>query len=168
MALFDGKFDLGDKTQEISIAPFGGNMAYKKTAFNQYGLFRKDLGRSGEGLMSNEETEFCKRLLEAGEKVVYASQAKVYHLLDSVHEKKSYHLTRTFNHGKSNARMRHVSDRMTRYLRFLIRRIFKLLVSMAGWLFTIDIRIRFCYKLRVYRSLGEIFESFNIIRDSSM
>lgn len=167
MAAFDGRFDLGNKAQEISIAPFGGNMAYRKTAFDQYGVFRSDLGRSGKSLMANEETELCRRLLEAGEKIVYSPKAIVHHFLDSMHETKSYYLTRTFNHGKSYARMRRVPDRITRHLRTLIKRILRLLSNVIRWLFTIDTHIRFYYKLKVYRVLGELVESFNIIRNSA-
>ena len=163
MTAFDGRFDLGNQAQEITIPPFGGNMAFVKTAFNKYGFFRSDLGRSGNNLMANEENEFCDRLLDAGEKIVYSPKAIVHHLLDSTQETKRYYLTRAFNHAKSNIRMRYIPNSNTRYFRFPIKGILSLSENTIRWLFSINAPIRFFYKMRVYRSLGVLVESFNIL-----
>ena len=39
-------FDLGESPRELNLAPYGTNMAYRKKMFEQYGLFRTDLGPS--------------------------------------------------------------------------------------------------------------------------
>src|SRR4051812_6158080 len=64
-------FDLGEKPSLLTRPPYGANMAYRKHAFQKYGLFRTDLGRQGNSLISSEDAEFGLRLLSAGESLVY-------------------------------------------------------------------------------------------------
>ena len=167
---FDGKFDMGNHEHEINKPPFGGNMAYKEAAFNKYGLFRTDLGRSGNNLMANEETEFCDRLFAAGEKIMYSPNAIVYHLLDSSHGTKDYYLTRMFNFGKSNIRMKNKSNIVVGGfpILYLMKRLYRILENVLKWLFTFDRQIRFYHKLRVYRGIGELTESIAILRGKQL
>ena len=140
-------------------------MAFGKTAFDKYGVFRSDLGKSGKNLMANEESEFCGRFLVAGEKIVYSPKAIVYHLLDSTQETKGYYLTRSFNHAKSYVRMQYVPITHTRRFRVPIKGgILELSANTIRWLFTIDTPIRFFHKIRVYSSLGTLIGYFNILR----
>ena len=64
-------FDLGEVSCELKRAPFGTNMAFRKNMFEKYGIFRVDLGRCGNILLSGEETEFGNRLMSAGEHLGY-------------------------------------------------------------------------------------------------
>ncbi|MGE5083299.1 MAG: glycosyltransferase, partial [Acidobacteriota bacterium] len=60
--------------------PMGANCAYRKNEFMKYGTFRLDLGVSGENRgITCEDTEFATRLLRAGERIVYAPDAIIYH-----------------------------------------------------------------------------------------
>lgn len=59
-------FDLGTEAVELNEPPFGANMAFRKTMFENYGDFRKDLGRCGNNLLSNEDSEFGRRIMVAG------------------------------------------------------------------------------------------------------
>lgn len=47
--------------------------------FEKYGGFRSDLGRCGDNLIGNEDTEFGSRLLGADEFLRYEPAAVVYH-----------------------------------------------------------------------------------------
>jgi len=165
MPAFDGRFDLGDQILEIDKHPFGGNMAYKKSAFSKYGLFRTDLGRTGNHLMANEETEFCDRLFAAGEKIVYSPRAVVYHHLEDGQTTKAYWLKRMFNHGRSAIRMKDQSKSGLHRLSVfsLLKQSYRILENVFRWLLTFDHRMRFFHKLRMYRSLGVFTESIKVL-----
>lgn len=59
--------------------PAGTNIAFRKTVFQEIGLFREDLGRIGASLLSMEEVDICLRIEDAGYKVLYLPDAVVYH-----------------------------------------------------------------------------------------
>ena len=59
--------------------PHGANMAFRRVMFDKYGGFRADLGRCGESLIGNEDTEFAGRLMAAGERLCYVPSAMVNH-----------------------------------------------------------------------------------------
>ena len=60
------QFDMGDAARQITEEPpYGANMAFRKEMFEKYGGFRTDLGRCGDSLIGNEDTEFGRRLMAA-------------------------------------------------------------------------------------------------------
>ena len=60
-------FDLGMEAGPISEPPFGTNMAFRKEMFEKHGGFRTDLGPRPGSQIRGEDTEFGRRLLDAGE-----------------------------------------------------------------------------------------------------
>jgi len=58
----------------------GPNMAIKKTAFDQVGLFDERLGPGRSGM--SEDVELAQRLLRAGKKIGYEPKAAVFHDVD--------------------------------------------------------------------------------------
>ena len=64
---------------ELSQPPFGTNMAFQKKVFEKHGGFRLDLGPRPGSELRNEDTEFGRRLLAAGERLRYEPSATVYH-----------------------------------------------------------------------------------------
>lgn len=99
-------FDLGDKPRELDRAPFGTNMAFRKRLFEKYGGFRTDLGPgpSREIPRFNEDTEFGRRLMKAGERLRYEPTAVVYHMVQPSRVRKDYFLTWWFDYGRSGIR----------------------------------------------------------------
>lgn len=97
-------FDLGDQPGELDRAPFGTNMAFRKNMFEKYGNFRSDLGRCGDSLIGNEESEFAHRLLNGGERLWYAPSAVVYHPVPKGRLKKSYLRSWWFSFGRAVVR----------------------------------------------------------------
>jgi glycosyltransferase involved in cell wall biosynthesis len=97
-------FDMGDKPGKLDRAPYGANMAFRKDMFEKYGRFRTDLGRSPGSLMSNEDTEFGRRLIAAGEQLRYEPSATVYHPAPEDRIQKAYFLTWWFNYGRARVR----------------------------------------------------------------
>ncbi len=72
-------FDLGLEAKRLAEPPFGTNMAFQKAMFAKYGGFRTDLGPQPGSEIRNEDTEFGRRLLGAGEQLWYEPSAVVYH-----------------------------------------------------------------------------------------
>lgn len=97
-------FDLGDEPRELDRAPYGANMAFRREMFERYGDFRTDLGRCPGSTMSNEDTEFGRRLMAAGERLRYEPTAVVYHPVPENRIQKSYFLTWYFDYGRAMVR----------------------------------------------------------------
>jgi glucosyl-dolichyl phosphate glucuronosyltransferase len=76
-----GNYDLGNKIFRMSGVryPSGANMHFRQTAFEKYGYFDGNLGRSGESLMAGEEKAMYLKLLRGNELVYYLPHVIVYH-----------------------------------------------------------------------------------------
>ncbi|XHH09181.1 MAG: glycosyltransferase family 2 protein [Candidatus Bathyarchaeia archaeon] len=85
--------------------PIGCNMSFRKTVFDQVGNFRTDIGRFGNMLLCNEETEFAIRALKGlpDAKIIYEPSAIVYHKVRRNRESLRYVWTRSFYEGISKA-----------------------------------------------------------------
>ena len=99
---------------------FGANMAFKKTLFEQLGLFRTDLGVVGNTAMRGEDTEFVVRAVQAGKRVVYAPEAVVRHKVPAERMRLAYFRRVKFHTGRSEALM--WSEPVSRMPRWLIRK----------------------------------------------
>jgi len=152
-------FDLGDAPCPLKCAPFGANMAFRKTLFEKYGVFRPDLGRSGSNLMGCEETEFSKRLLEAGEPFVYEPRAIVYHPVEAQRLEKRYFQSWYFNYGVARVKINGLSQTLAAAGTALLKNIVK-------WMITFESRRRFFHKLQIYLMVGERLESYRMSRGS--
>lgn len=94
-------FDLGNTAIELDQPPFGTNMAFQKKMFEKHGGFRLDLGPRPGSELRNEDTEFGRRLLNAGERLRYEPSARVYHRIPEERLKKGYFLKFCFSHGRA-------------------------------------------------------------------
>lgn len=76
-----GYHDLGSthKTYPKNKYPFGGNMGFKKSVFEEIGLFNTELGRKGASLNAGEEKELFRRLRESATDIHYLPQAFLHH-----------------------------------------------------------------------------------------
>jgi glycosyltransferase involved in cell wall biosynthesis len=63
--------------------PGGGNAAYYKSAFQQYGVFNTELGRKGNSLLASEEKDVFDRFRTDGKPVYYVPKAAIYHHIPS-------------------------------------------------------------------------------------
>jgi glycosyltransferase involved in cell wall biosynthesis len=97
-------FDLGDKAHELDRPPYGANMAFRKEMFEKYGDFRIDLGASPGSALGNEDTEFGRRLMAAGERFRYQPSAVVYHMIPENRINKDYLLKWWFDFGRAQIR----------------------------------------------------------------
>lgn len=91
----------GTAAGDLTRPPYGANMAFRREAFQRYGCFRVDLGRSSDNLLGREEVEFANRLLAAGERLRYEPAAIVRHSIAEHRMKKSYILLWCYWDGRS-------------------------------------------------------------------
>ena len=98
-----GLFDFGMTPGRLDQPPYGSNMAFRKDILTKYGLFRTDLGPSPNPKIphNNEDTEFGRRLLAAGERLRYEPSAVVYHPILQNRLQKSYFLGWFFEYGRA-------------------------------------------------------------------
>jgi len=159
-------FDLGDKPCELDLAPYGANMAYRKKMFTKYGFFRTDLGPSPnkEIPRPNEDTEFGRRLMAAGERLWYEPSAVVRHPVHEDRLKKEYFLAWWFDWGR--ATMREIGRRPDiwgiprHYLSVLKYGIHLIPVRTLHWAFTFNPGWRFRRKCQVWKAAGEVVEIY--------
>jgi glucosyl-dolichyl phosphate glucuronosyltransferase len=97
-------FDLGSAPGPLEIAPFGTNMAFRREIFEKYGDFRTDLGPAPGNEIRNEDTEFGRRVMSAGERLRYEPSAVVYHEIPKNRVNKSYFLRWWFDYGRAQIR----------------------------------------------------------------
>ena len=161
-------FDLGDEAKELSAAPWGLNMAFRKIAFEKYGPFRTDLDLSGTNRLLGGDTEFGNRLMRAGERLLYAPSVIVFHPVEQKRITRSYFLRYYFALGRTAVREESWPSEAVLYFgvpRYLYR---SFLVKCANWLFSFDKKKRFYYKALVYCVLGYIAEARKVKRDGSL
>jgi glycosyltransferase involved in cell wall biosynthesis len=96
-----GAFNLGTEAGPLRRPPYGGNMAFRREAFEKYGDFRADLGRSGNNLQGREDLEFANRLLAGGEQLRYEPGAVVRHPVPEGRMEKKYVLRWWYWYGRS-------------------------------------------------------------------
>lgn len=152
-------FDLGNDPKEIRIAPWGLNMAFRRTAFEKYGAFRTDLGVLGSAGLLGEDTEFGKRLLHQGEKIAYSPRAIVFHPVERHRITKSYILRYQFRLGRTDIRLQGWPAGSVFYFG-IPRYMFRSLVERCrSWLFSWGVRKRLYHKAQVYFLVGQMMEA---------
>jgi GT2 family glycosyltransferase len=167
-ALF-AHFDQGDKPGNLSRPPYGANMAFKNDMFEKYGCFRTDLGPSPGSAIRNEDTEFGRRLLAAGEQLFYEPSAIVYHVVQLDRIQKKYFLDWWFDYGRAEirelGRKPNVWGIPRRYLSILKLLATTLVTRTAWWLLSLDPQKRFFWKTRVWTVAGQMVEIHREWRD---
>jgi len=153
-------FDHGDTPCFLREEPYGANMAFRKEAFSRYGLFRTDLGPvEGNPMGKGEDSEFASRLLAAGELMMYAADAIIYHPVEKKRMEKKYFEEWYYNFGRASMARARLPENFVYWFgvpRFLCRQI---MVKFLQWAFTFDSHRRLCHKLELWRMAGEAVEA---------
>jgi len=152
-------FDLGEKARQLNEPPFGANMAFRREVFDKFGLFRTDLGRSGNNLISNEDTEFGRRVMAAGLRLRYEPSAVTYHPVEAHRLKKSYFLHWWFNKGKSDVRELGYQSNVNGLFGVSFRLVDSLVRGIGQWMVNIEPSVRFEHKIEVWNCAGQAVES---------
>jgi glycosyltransferase involved in cell wall biosynthesis len=155
-------FDEGLEPKRLKESPYGANMAFRRGLFESYGYFRPDLGRRPGSLISNEDTEFGKRLTTAGERLSYEPSAIVYHPVLEERLNKKYVLEWFFAYGRAvtlqKAKRSAVLGIPWRYISIFNIAVRLLPLKIGHWMMAVNPQRRFFCKCRVWQTAGEIAE----------
>lgn len=161
-------FDLGDEPCELDQAPYGANMAYRKKIFEKCGLFRTDLGPSPNRKTPrpNEDTEFGRRVMAAGERLLYAPSAVVYHPVLQGRLNQGYFLSWWFDYGRAQIREKGKGAPIwgipRHYLSIPKMILFSLSAYALQWIWSIHPKRKFIFKCRVWNMAGQIAETYRV------
>jgi len=97
--------DHGDERKELKYPhfPYGTNISFKRSFFQQHGGFNVSLGRKGSKLLGWEETDVCLRIEKSGGRIFYEPNAIVHHIISFDRIKRSFIFKRSYWHGRSHA-----------------------------------------------------------------
>jgi glycosyltransferase involved in cell wall biosynthesis len=159
-------FDLGDAFGELKRAPYGANMAFRRSMFEKYGGFRVDLGRCGSLLLSGEDTEFCNRLLAGSEHLCYVPSAVVHHPVPPDRLQKKYFNNWWFEFGRGRVierRRRPPVLGVRREWISILNLLCRLLPSRAmRWLFAPTAQQRFYFQCQLSLTVGELAQNYRV------
>lgn len=160
-------FDHGPEAGELTDAPFGANMAFRREVFKKFGVFRTDLGRFPDSMIGGEDAEFGDRLLKAGQRLRYEPSAVVYHPVSEDRVQKKYLLAWSFGAGLTEIRTYGILPGTKWFVGgiplYLFRR---LAVWTLRWLAAVEPAQRFAYKLKVWGCAGLIRETYRQSHDA--
>jgi len=88
----------------------GGNAVFRRAVFERIGLYDVQLGRSGKGLLSEEDAEFYRRLLAAGLRGFHVPDLAIYHYIPASRLTRQYHRRWCFWRGVSQG----IADKKSR------------------------------------------------------
>jgi glycosyltransferase involved in cell wall biosynthesis len=153
------RLDLGERPGGMKAPPFGANMAFRREAFERFGLFRTDLGPNPNDLVRGEDTEFGRRVLAAGEQLVYVPTMIVRHPVEAKRATKAYFRAWYFGYGQALVRTGSIPPGTVFYFR-TPRYFFRGFIEAgARWLCSLRPRQRFYYELQLYLVAGQITEA---------
>jgi len=152
-------FDLGPQAGPLAEPPFGTNMAFQKKMFEKYGGFRTDLGPCPGSEIRNEDTEFGRRLLTAGERLRYEPSAVVYHSVSEHRIQKPYLLAWWRDKGRADMReFGFPPGAKWSVAGIPLRMLPRLARSTLRWVLALEPRSRFSNKLKTWCVVGQILE----------
>ena len=165
-------FDFGTEPCELAVAPYGANMAFRKQMFDKYGLFRTDLGPSPNRDIPrpNEDTEFGRRLMAGGERLLYQPSAVVYHPVFKDRIRKDYFLIWWFDYGRALIRERGPRPHAWHIPRhyFSIPRMAAVCLTERAlrWMCSVSPKHRFACKCWMQIMIGQIVETHRMAREA--
>jgi glycosyltransferase involved in cell wall biosynthesis len=148
------QFDLGLEAAELTVAPFGTNMAFRKEMFDLYGDFRTDLGPRPDSEIRNEDIEFAGRLLSGGDRLRYVPSAVVYHEVKESRVDKRFFLNWWFDRGRAAIRESGKIPGAREILKLFART----LPTACGSILSFDPERRFYRKCMVWHAAGKLAE----------
>lgn len=158
-------FEADPNREELSDPPFGANMAFRKEVFLRYGGFRSDLGRCGNRLLGNEDTEFGRRLFAAGERLRYEPRAVTNHPVEPQRLKRGYFLEWWFNKGRSDV-LEGGIEVAREVVGGPLRLSYNAAIEAARWVFAGNPPQRFICHLKIWAYAGQAVESYCQMRDA--
>lgn len=133
--LVTGELNLGTREREFPKGAFpgGGNAAYRKSVFDEVGLFNVELGRKGNSLIGAEEKDLFDKMTSRGMKFYYLPNAILYHLIPPKKLTQDYFDRLTYGIGVSE-RYRTQQISRKKYLNRLLKEAVKWGGTMVLWI----------------------------------
>lgn len=164
------RFEKGDSPFVLDVTAVGANLAFRRSVFAKHGFFRTDLSgnhadhrRLGD-LLGGEDTEYCRRIMNAGEKIVYAPRAVVHHPAEANRVNKKYLQTFAFHYGRYICRIHGVPEE-ARCIFGIPRYMYPwVLTNCVKWVFAFDPRRRAYYRMETWFTFGEMAEGKRCVR----
>jgi glucosyl-dolichyl phosphate glucuronosyltransferase len=157
-------FNLGEEVCQMKRPPYGANMAFRRSMFQKYGLFRVDLGRCGESLVMGEDIEFGHRLMEAGETLWYNPSAIVEHPVPKERLTKKHFRAWWYDFGRTRIIERGVRSSRGgipgEYFSMAMLLMRFLPLRVLRWLLASQPRIRFYRECQIWLTLGEVAQNY--------
>lgn len=154
--------DLGKEPQELNYA-IGANSAFRREAFEKYGLFQVGLSVDGKSVAGYEDDEYGHRLTNAGEKIMYVPGAVVYHPVAPRRLTKAYFRKWFYDTGRMMMWAR-IWPRETILYFGIPRFLFRALVeNLLKWPLTLDEKQRFRRECLARRAAGGILEGYRLL-----
>ncbi len=120
----------------------GGNAVIRRTVFERVGMYSTRLGRSGKGLLSEEDAEFYRRTEAAGIHGMYVPDLLIHHYIPAERLTRSYHRRWCYWRAVSQGVLDREQREPVAYLfgipRHRIGRAFRSLLAMPQHLLTKD------------------------------
>ncbi len=97
--------DYGPAVVAVTAPPwlYGTNVAFRRSVFQELGLFRLDLDRKGESLMGGGDTEFFERAHARGHRLLYLPSLVVRHLVPASRLTRAFFRERLLYSGYTRA-----------------------------------------------------------------
>jgi glycosyltransferase involved in cell wall biosynthesis len=163
-------FDQGADACELTEAPFGANMAFRKDMFEKYGDFRTDMGPAPGSAIRYEDVEFSHRLIGADERLRYEPSAIVYHAVPENRLRQAYFLAWCFDLGIASVREWGRGPSLLGIPRPYLNSLKLVTITMAKeigrWLLSLNPQRRFYRKCFVWTMAGRIKEYIRLVRSA--
>jgi glycosyltransferase involved in cell wall biosynthesis len=156
--------DYGDTpfvADTMAKSPFGVNYAFRKSVFDEIGLYKTDLGpRGGQGF-GGEDDEIFRRMLLAKKKVQYDPAILVRHFVPKLRCEKAYHRMRSWRGSGDHLAL--LKDEALQYPhlptvfgtpRYFWRINLGYVISYVKSMITFDRPASFFYELKLIRMMG--------------
>ena len=153
-ALLTAWMDYGDKVRPYPRGryPGGGNAAYRKSVFEQIGLFNTALGRKGGNLMGSEEKDIFDKMHALNMQVLYLPTPVLHHIIPQTKLEEPYFDRLTLQMGISE-RKRTLAISRSKYIHRIASELFKWCATIVlSCLYTISFQPAKGWKLIQFRT----------------
>jgi glucosyl-dolichyl phosphate glucuronosyltransferase len=149
------RVELGPWQRERGFRVWGGNMAFRRSAFEAVGGFDTRFGPRGKKRYSNEDTAFVRMVVETGRVVMFDPTPTVHHWVGAERMRKSFFRTHSFYYGEGSAfrtgppKSRHIAGIPL----FLVRAFSRNVFAWIGAALRRDPE-SFCLEREIHESIG--------------
>lgn len=138
--------------------PAGGNMAFRREAFDRVGVFNPRLGRNGKSLIGGEENDLFARLRREGVELFFVPGVAIYHHIAPSKLTDDYFDRLSFNVGRSKRLRAEADDCVAELLRDERKK--RLVTYILAALYTLLFQpLKAKYLLRMRRGISAGIES---------